>query len=230
MARENEPVRPAQIKVLQVYFRNNLGFDDLPAFRAAISNVAGHEHILFHHHDGEGFLYKYPKIQYKISSGRPMLYCIETAIEELSHFFSKQERFMVLHGKRHDLEVTSMRQHYYSLKVNKSLSKYSIRNWLPLNQDNFRKYQQLTAVKDKIIFLEKILTANILSFAKGVGWKVPEEIKLNLLEVPFSRTKTVKDVKMQVFSALFETNVFLPNYTGLGKLSSIGYGTVKNIN
>lgn len=229
MVTEKNSGGPSQIKILLVYFKNNIRFDDIPAFRAAISQTAGHEHILFHHHDGEGFLYKYPRIQYKISSGKPILFCIDTAIEELSHFFSKHERTMLLNGKKQDIEVTSMRQHYFTLQVHKTFSKYRIENWLPLNQSNYRKYSELSAIKDKIIFLEKILIANILSFAKGVNWSITDEIKINLLEVPISRTKPVKDVKMQVFNALFETNVFLPNYTGLGKLSSIGYGKVKSI-
>lgn len=229
MVTEKQSGISPQIKILLVYFKNSIRFDDIPAFRAAISQTAGHEHILFHHHDGEGFLYKYPKIQYKISSGRPMLFCIDTAIEELSHFFSKQERIMFLNGKKQDLEVTSMRQHYFTLQVNKTLTKYRIENWLPLNQANYRKFSELTAIKDKIIFLEKILIANILSFAKGVSWNVSDEIKVTFLEAPVSRTKNVKEVKMQVFNVLFETNVFLPYYTGLGKLSSIGYGKVKSV-
>jgi hypothetical protein len=218
-----------EIRILHVYFKNRLRFENIPALRAAISNIAGREHILFHHHDGRGYLYKYPKIQYKIASGKPMLFCIDTAIEELAHFFSKAERTMVIDGQKQQIEVSSMRQHFFCLQVHKDLTKYCITNWLPLNQQNFKKYNSITSTRDKIIFLEKILIANILSFAKGVGWTIADEIKANMVDFPVFRIRRIKDVKMQIFNAVFETNVFLPNYTGLGKLSSIGFGTVKNI-
>jgi len=106
---ENSGSQFHQIRILHVFFRNIIRFENIPAFRAAVSNVAGHEHILFHHHDGEGYLYKYPKIQYKLASGRTMLLCIDTGIEELTHFFNKEERIMILDGRKQQIEVSSMR-------------------------------------------------------------------------------------------------------------------------
>ncbi|MFW5721489.1 MAG: CRISPR-associated endonuclease Cas6 [Bacteroidota bacterium] len=38
---------------------------------------------------------------------------------------------------------------------------------------------------------------------------------------------TYKDVKHQTFDVSFKTNIFLPEYIGLGKGVSIGFGTVK---
>ena len=227
MQQETDP--SIQIKILHVYFKNKIRLNEIPAFRAAISNTAGRENILFHHHDGEGFLYKYPLIQYKVVSGSSMLFCIDPAIEQLTHFFGKTERVLELNGARQNLEVTTMRQFHYKLQVHEKYMKYAISNWLPLNQENYRKYTAINTMKERIIFLEKLLTANILSFAKGVEWTVSRKIEVNLLELPPFRVRKIKNVNMQLFNASFETNVFLPNYAGLGKLTSIGFGTVKAI-
>jgi len=218
-----------QLKILRVYFKNKLRFNELPAFRSAVSNIAGLEHILFHHHEGDGFLYKYPKIQYRISSGRPVIVCMDTAIEELFNFFSNEKKIFHRKDRKENLEVTSIRQYNYLLRIMDKMFNYRISEWLPLNQDNYKKFNQITAAKERIIFLEKILIGNIISFAKGVEWTINDEIKVNFLSEPEFSIKPVKEVKMQVFRVNFETNIFLPEMIGLGKLASIGYGNIKRI-
>ena len=43
---------------------------------------------------------------------------------------------------------------------------YHIHNWLPLNSDNYKKYQNISILSERINFLEKILIGNILSLQK----------------------------------------------------------------
>ncbi|MFR6202919.1 MAG: CRISPR-associated endonuclease Cas6 [Bacteroides fragilis] len=38
---------------------------------------------------------------------------------------------------------------------------YHIHNWLPLNSDNYKKYQNISILSERINFLEKILVGKI---------------------------------------------------------------------
>jgi len=81
----------------------------------------------------------------------------------------------------------------------------------------------------KISFLERILVANLLSFAKGIGVHIDSEIQCKLLSLSEPYSVINKQVKLMAFDAEFKTNVSLPDYVGIGKNASIGYGVVTHI-
>ena len=124
------------------------------------------------------------------------------------------------------LEIESVTPKTYVVQVWDSEFKYRIRNWLPLNTENYKKYIQLEAISDKVIFLEKILIGNILSFAKGMGIDIQNEISCKMITISEPKPIKAKDVKMMAFDAEFKTNISLPDYMGLGKHASLGFGTV----
>ena len=104
--------------------------------------------------------------------------------------------------------------------------RYTLRKWLPLSSDNYRTYQSLEGIVEQCSFLQNILIGNILSFCKGVGITIAQEIKCVITQIMETRTYTYKGVKMQGFDVEFKTNVSLPDYIGLGKGVSLGFGTV----
>ena len=72
------------------------------------------------------------------------------------------------------------------------------------------------------------MTANIISFAKGIGWDVDQQIKVDITTIHNSRPVNFKRQKVMAFDLDFTMNVALPDYVGLGKGVSLGFGTVKN--
>ena len=97
---------------------------------------------------------------------------------------------------------------------------------MPLNSQNYAKYMEFEDLVEKIVFLEGILTGNILSIAKGLGVNLMEQISVRLTHLDDPYIITVKSVKMMTFNADFVTNVSLPQFIGLGKDASIGFGTL----
>jgi len=216
-----------EICILRIYFKNKFRTEEIPLFRGAISTIAGKEHILFHQHIDEGYRYSYPLIQYKVIGGKTMMLCIGNGMEEVKYFFRNNHRQVKAGNRMQKIEVSSMRQNWYRMKTHSIVETYRMHRWVALNQDNYRKYINIRSLKSKIQFLESILTGNILSFAKGIGWTIGDEIKMNILEITELHPIHIKKMNMMAFNVVFETNVFLPNYIGLGKFSSIGYGIVK---
>ena len=83
------------------------------------------------------------------------------------------------------------------------------------------------AVADRIALLERILTANVLSFAKGVGVFFDKEISCRILDLEEPVVTNYKGVKMMSFDIAFKSDVTIPDFVGLGKGVSIGFGMVK---
>jgi len=111
-----------------------------------------------------------------------------------------------------------------------SCFQYTIRKYLPLNQQNYRLYQAAGSLAERCGMLEKILTGNILSFAKGVGIRFDGMVKVAITDIPDSRLYTYKEVRMNGFDLEFRTNVSLPDHIGLGKGASLGFGVIKRNN
>lgn len=99
--------------------------------------------------------------------------------------------------------------------------------WLGLNTSNYSKYMNLKSWKDKKDLINKILVGNILSMSKGLGIIVNKRL---YAKTHFD-TKQVqyKSVYMTSFNGEFKIHYDIPDYFGLGKGVSQGFGCVKQI-
>lgn len=219
-----------RLKTLYIQFEDPIRFSELRAFRSAIIEKAGRQHILFHNHlDESKFLYQYPRIQYKVIRSQPSIICINEGIDEIHHFFTKPSWDLMLYDRTYKVKVQKLIVNQFNMQVWDTFFNYRIYNWHALNQDNFKKFKQLTTPDEQYEMLRKVLVGNILSFAKGIGWTIDKEVKVNITEIIKKKTLTIKNTRVACFDVIFSTNVFLPNYIGLGKNVSYGLGMVKQI-
>lgn len=217
-----------KLKTLFVGFQEPLNSYYLPAFRAAVAEKAGKNHILFHNHISDNkYLYSYPKIQYKIIRGRPAILCLNEGIDEIHYFFRKASWDLNLNERYYKVKIKKLSINQYNMQVWDTVFRYSIINWRALNQENYELYKSLIDEEEKQELLEKILIGNILSFAKGINWTIEKDIKLKIERIHKIKTLLVKKVKTICFDVDFITNVFLPNYIGLGKNVTFGFGLVQ---
>ncbi len=216
-----------KLRILDVAFENPIEPWEVPAFRGAVIESAGRINTLFHNHLKDSFRYAYPLIQYKRIGKKPHLFCIEQGVDEVHHFFENKQEGLMLGKRPYELKVDQIRLNRFTMQVWDKTFNYSLYDWLPLNQDNFKNFKELSSDFDKIEFLEKVLTGNILSFAKGISWNVDKDIKLRITQIIKTKIISVKGIKREAFGIDFKTNVFLPNHIGLGKNASLGFGVVK---
>ena len=95
-----------------------------------------------------------------------------------------------------------------------------------LAEENYITYKETPSLVKRMEMLEQILTANILSFAKGVGVFYEAPVEVCLLDISEPKTAHYKNVKLLSFDVEFSCNVMLPEFVGLGKGVSKGYGVV----
>lgn len=217
------------IRLLTVSFDIQINHNEINRFRGAVIKTTKGKNDLFHNHSPNGTIYRYPLIQYKRLDKKATLLCIEEGIEGLQDFFSETNWKLDIGDRRHPVKVENLRVRQHRIGVWEKSFRYSISRWLPLNQENYRKYHKLEDFGQKITLLEKILLANILSFLQGISLYVEEKIEVKITEIMVQRIEPYKNQEMQAFNLKFETNVSLPNYIGLGKGSSSGFGVVKEI-
>lgn len=215
-----------RIRLLKISFNALIKSYEIPAFRGAVAEKAGNKSVLFHNHDKNGYNYRYPLIQYKSLRQHPVLLCIDEGVDEIHHFFQSKEWDISISGRRLDMSIENMNLNTFTMQVWDKQWYYSIHNWIALNQKNVGVYNDKPTEKDKKEYLERILTGNILSLAKGINWTVDKQITTQIQKVRNVSTASLKGNKLLGFHLDFSSNVFLPNHIGLGKGVSHGYGII----
>lgn len=215
------------VRYILVQFNHKLRHSDIPRFRGAMASAIESQHaLLFHNHQSEGLRYAYPLIQYKCIEGKAGIVCLGEGTEAMSTFFANAD-FDVCIGKESvHLEVDSIKADKVEIQACDEMFDYLLCRYLPLNQDNYRIYQSIEGLAERCEFIENILVGNILSFAKGLGIRIDGEVKCKIVSLNEPRTLMFKGVKMLSFNAHFKSNISLPDWIGLGKGVSHGFGTV----
>ena len=215
-----------KLKMLVIRFKNLINQEELSFFRGAIISTMENANILFHNHEENKFRYSYPLIQYKRINKCAAIVCIGEGTETIGEFFSNCN-FDVNIGKRKTtLEIASVKAFQSIVQIWDDLLTYRINKWLPLNQENYLQYMNLESIVDKYAMLEKILVGNILSFAKGIGLHIDKQVICKITDIDDQYIINYKDVNMTAFNAKFKSNISIPNFAGLGKGVSLGFGTI----
>ncbi len=99
--------------------------------------------------------------------------------------------------------------------------------WLALNQENYKRFYTLKGKEERDEFVRKILIGNIISMSKSLGYEVPGMIKCDT-NLHFQKDR-LKDVSVMTFTGKFHANFLIPDYLGIGKSVSRGFGAVKQL-
>lgn len=195
--------------------------------RIAVTNLRGYlGHLFgsgdteFHHHDENP--YRYPLIQYK-KLGKTLVVLgindyakvVQSRLPTLTHINLPSSR----------ARVTAVALETRTTEVAEGFATYAFATpWLALNSENYARYRSLEA-RLRPGFLEGILVANVLSFFKGVGIRVPFRVRARLGQ---SRPTSVvcNDNRFMGMWADFALNVTLPDHVGLGKSVAKGFGAI----
>lgn len=190
--------------------------------------------VLAHHHLAldqgpdlaNKLLYCYPLVQYKTLNGELLIIGIKEGIQLVS-------RFAHFESISFDSEKLPIVEAYFQRReeafgVSKSRTKYQfITPWLALNEKNVKTYYTGRSSEEIGQMLSRILVGNILSMAKGLGYTAEDRICATVCVK--ERKCSLKGNPMLGFIGTFITNFKLPNYSGLGKSVSRGFGTIERI-
>ncbi len=184
------------------------------------------QYPLLHHHLDRPML-TYPKIQYKVLGGTPSILGIADGAsvlkeisDDITELVFQQNRYVISSKVTYDQMIP--------IAPSPDMIEYRfISPWLALNQENYQKWKGLYDWKEKKQFLNAILTGNLLSMAKGLN--VVIEHRLNVQSHLDHVSTRYKGVEMTAFTGSFRVNLQVPDYIGIGKGVSQGFGTIKHV-
>lgn len=219
-----------KIDTFIVKFDKEIKFSDISHFRSGVLASMQHDaDVLFHNHLSEKeYRYSYPLIQYKRINKKAAIVCVGDGCTTVGEFFSRKKYPIVIGEDTTELNIEKLQPARTVVQVWDSDFYYSIRKWLPFNSQNYNIYISLEGIGEKTSFLESILIGNMLSMAKGLGLNIDKEIKCKILDIGHMHMFRVKGIKFMAFDAEFKANVSIPNYLGIGKHASLGFGMVVN--
>ncbi len=184
------------------------------------------EYQLLHQHDVDRFIYKYPLVQYKMVNGAPMVLGINEGVEVLKEIYDKYDsiRLGEIEYQIFERQIKVLEQEF---GLSDKFHQYRfLTPWIALNQENYRKYNGLDS-KGKKDLLQRTLIGNILSMSKGLGYRVPDKIKADVRVQKVLRR--LKDTPVDAFYGTIITNFLIPDYFGIGKSVSRGFGAVQRV-
>ena len=222
------------LPLLAAYFDGPLQPWEIPQFRGAIVHKIGLEHELFHNHRNTGqgprFHYHYPLIQYKLDKGRPLVLCLGPSVSIAEQFFAQSPCVLEIGPKRLPLKLMEIKTQKADLQITAQPFKYQLHQWLALNQENYQKYQQLPSLAQQYQFLDSLLLNNIRTFAKGMGWTPPAPIQVAITKaLNLPQHIPHKGARRLAFHLQFTCNLTLPDFIGLGKGTSHGFGVIRRV-
>lgn len=227
MPNANLDTMEMEIKITTILFDNRISPHEIPLFRGCVIRLAD-GNPYFHNHTDSGFAYSYPMVQYKCLCGHAAVVGVNEGADILLGLFRPGDSFPCQWGRKFlDMRVVSVRTEVCNVGISDNPKVYLIDSWLPLNQNNYGDFCSAQSHEERLRILEKILTGNILSFAKGMRLFFDRQVTCRILHLEEPEHTIYKGVGMIGFSAVFTSNVFLPENIGLGKSASLNHGTIK---
>lgn len=204
---------------------------DAHKLRGYFGNLFKEHSVLLHNHYSSGeSVFKYPLVQYKVVDNIPILIGLNEGAELLTSLFLKIKELKI-EDNIYTINYKNIENKKVDIGVKTDLYKYKfVTLWMGLNQKNHTPYKILKNENDVNSINElfkSILKGNILSFFKSVNYTETERI--NVLPDFKEKSTKFKNIDMLAFDGEFTVNVMLPDYLGLGKSVSRGFGSIKLI-
>jgi len=220
-----------QSKLLILKIGSNFAFNPRMAekIRGYFGNLYKNDPLFHQHINDDKLFYRYPRIQYKVIEGIPYVIGLEEGAESL------KKKFMEIHELRlEDQEYEVFEKSMEIEEVNFGTAEHQIQYrfltpWYALNQENYKKYLKIGSQVKRVLLLKRILIGNLLSLSKSLEEVVADQIvvrDISLSEYNFN----LDNLSILGFLGEFQVNFEIPNYLGLGKSVSRGFGTVIKAN
>ncbi len=200
--------------------------DEVPLLRGYFGRLFP-DHTEAHNHGSEEVIYSYPRVQYK--SIEPIAVVIGVAEGTETVRQMSEAREVNLAKTLIEVKDAKIYEKDARFGVEHTSQPYTfVTPWLALNQKNYEKYQMLGTWPKRKEMLESILVGNLISISKSLGYTVPAPITARLGKMKEVKT-SLKGTPMLGFLGDFSVNFEIPDYWGIGKSVSRGFGTVKRV-
>lgn len=217
-----------RILKLSIELDSRLSVSDAEKIRGYLGNLFWDNPYAHQHKPDGSFIYQYPCVQYKVIDGSCLLLGFNEGVEIVKQIFHDL-KLININGRWEEILSKGLESYTASFSITSEQLPYSfLTPWLALNEKNYEQYQKLGTWLKRKELLEKILIGNIISMSKSLGYTVPEPIQANIINLKETQTK-LKSTPMLGFLGTFSVNFEIPDYWGIGKSVSRGFGTIRKV-
>lgn len=199
----------------------------IPLFRGGVMENAGADNDLFHNHaPGGANLHRPALIQYRVARDRACLWGMGGGALALERWWLSAPDVLQFGGRSYPLHAAEVRRENAALRMTEAgqWKYYRLHDYLALNAENYRRWLDNPRLGFRAELLENTLTAHLLGFCQAAGWRLPERLEVQLVDI-HKRAKTrYHGVELMAFEASYRCNLVLPGGIALGKAVSHGFG------
>jgi hypothetical protein len=200
--------------------------------------VAGVQTNLFHNHDEQSgeTISRYPLILYQNHNDVYFVVGInDEGMHALSELFKGQNQPIVISDQL-QIEIELVSEVSWPIGPTGYEYHYKLTDWLPLNRDNYKLYNQTVTIIEKVALLENRLQDDLINdFSTYLGLGLQKEtsrVKITGID-SFARSCTQVKVNdnhvhdFKPFTISFVSNLLLPQYISLGNCKVYGFGLLE---
>ncbi len=204
----------------------SFAMEDSGAIRGFLGNLFRHIPQFHGHIDGD-LIYRHPQIQYKVIGGSALIIGLKEGAFLLKALPSFKE--VEIRHKKVKIFRQNVQSGFLEFGIADRPIKYVFLSpWFALNEVNFSRYQRISSSNLEVsVFLKKILIGNILSMAKSFRVVVDQTIEIQADIREGNSVKVKENLDLLGFQGSFEANFHIPDFWGVGKFSSKGFGTIR---
>ena len=221
------------LNILHLYIITDRKIEETPSQLRGFIGMKFRKYPEVHHHKNSDevskLIYSYPKIQYKINNNRAIILGIGNKNIDILKKVVLNVKKLELGKNIYDIQEIKVHLLESEFKAfsDQDRKLYTfITPWIALNVKNYKRFQK-SNITERRELLNKILIGNILSISKYLGYTVSIPLSVDLEVYP---TKVqYKSIDLIGFKGNFNINFSIPDYLGIGKAVSHGFGTIKQI-
>ena len=180
-----------------------------------------------HRQEADSFIHRYPAVQCKVIRGFSTVIGISEGAAFLKEFAEESREIQIgpdtYRIAEHDIAIRDE-----EFGISEIVHSYEFATpWLALTQENYKKFYKLTGKPARDEFVRKILVDTILSLSKSLDCVVSAPIICDT-NLHFQKDQ-LNGASVMTFTGKFQVNFQIPEYLGIGKSVSQGYGAVRRI-
>ena len=194
--------------------------------RGHFARAFGKDSVLFHNHTPEGgFRYQYSLVQYKVAGRTPMVLGVGDGADLVMQAFMNVNE-IDLNGQRVRVDEKELSVDRAEVGIIEDLREYRLASPLFMfNKFNYEKFRGLSEAEQPT-FLKYLLRSHLKTTLLGLGCEGITEQKILVSPRLEKRMVPYNNVPMQMYRGGFTANVALPEWVGIGKSTSKGFGAV----
>jgi hypothetical protein len=119
------------------------------------------------------------------------------------------------------------REHSFQADYGKKKYTYLLFGYTPFRSQAYTSYQQARSLDEKNALLQSHLLFHLSELADRMNWPAREPLSLDQFRVCKEKRSRLGAILQASFDLQFRTNLFIPEFLGLGRGTQLGLGVVR---